>query len=444
MNKENLVSGLKHLLNKPELQGAVSSMVVKDSKNNTILGYNPGLYLSPASNIKLITTATALHLLGKDYRFHTNVSYTGAIEAGKVTGNLVVKGFGDPTLGSRQFEETLPLVVFKKIADFLKALSVTEIEGDIIIDNSYIQNKYTYADWVLEDYPWYYGAIPQALNFLDNSFAIRQSGHKIIPEDTPGVDGKLFLNECEIFEDTSIDEIKALGSPTCSKKSVFFNPALDASKIKEEKLSLANPGLVFKAGLRNYLIANGIKVNAGNKAADSDLHEIGTLNSPPLSEIIKVTNFKSHNLFAECTYLALTKVLDEKKENLNIYWQNILGNSKFNTCDGSGLARKNLSTTVFLSELLMHMFMNKDKFGDFIQTLPLLGKDGTVKDYGKDTRAKNTVRMKTGSMSKVRAFAGVVQGTETLSFSMIFNNYQCTDAEMRTLCDAIFKELATA
>ena len=443
MNKENLVSGLKHLLNKPELQGAVCSMVVKDAKYNTILGYNPGLFLSPASNIKIITTATALQVLGKDHRFNTKVYYTGAIQEHKISGDLIVKGFGDPTLGSRHFDETTPLACFKKVASFLQEHAITGVEGKIVIDNSFIQNTYNYADWALEDYPWYYGAIPQAFNFIDNSFAVKQAGSKLIPEEIPGLNSKLFLDECEVFIDPSVDEMKALGSPTAAKKSVFINPGLEAAKNKEQKLSLADPGLVFKEGLAAYLNANGIKVNAAKTVVGGEPHEIGTISSPPLLDIIRVTNFKSHNLFAECIYLATNRALEEKKENFNNYWQNTLGNSKFNMYDGSGLARKDVSTTVFFSELLMHMFLNKGKYGDFIQTLPQLGKDGTAKDYSKEV-TKNIVRMKTGSMSKVRAFAGIVEGTETITFAVIFNNYQCTDGEMKSISEQLLKEFATA
>jgi len=440
MNKADLVPGLKNLLHRPELQGAVCSLVVKDDKNHTLLSYNPGLFLVPASNTKLITTATAYEVLGPEYRFETKVYYTGAISGNKISGDLIIKGFADPTVGSEYFDETSPKSCFEKILALLKEKNVNEIEGNIVIDRTYIPNHLPYVNWSLEDYPYYYGAVPQGFNFMDNAFTVKQNGHRIVVKEIPGIDTKLLMDECEVFEDNTIEELEAIGSPACSKKQVYVNPDYDPAKYKDQKLSLANPGLIFRDGLISYLKANNVKINVKG-TSNSERHEIGTLKSPPLSEVIKMTNFNSINLFAECIYIALLKAFEGKKEQLNEHWKNSIGNSKFNICDGSGLARKNIVTADFLADVLMYMYLKKNVF---LSSLPLLGKEGTAKSYCRDIQGKNEVRFKTGSMGNVRAFAGIVKGTETLSFSMIFNNYQCTDGEIKKLSEEMLKAFAMA
>jgi D-alanyl-D-alanine carboxypeptidase/D-alanyl-D-alanine-endopeptidase (penicillin-binding protein 4) len=163
-----------------------------------------------------------------------------------------------------------------------------------------------------------------------------------------------------------------------------------------------------------------------------------------LLEILQNINFKSNNLFAESVYQVLLKIFNEKNESLNDYWLKRIGNNKFSVNDGSGLSRTSFLTTGFTTELLMFMYLNNDNLGDFVGTLPQLSKEGTVKDFCKDVEAKNVVRFKTGSMSRVRGFAGIVEGSEPLSFSIIFNNYQCTDTAIRTLAEGVLKEFALA
>lgn len=443
MNNANLVSGLKNLLHRKELQGAVASLVVKDEKGNTLLAYNPGLFMVPASTMKLIATSAALHILGPDYRFQTKVFHTGTLNAGTISGNLVIKGFGDPTPGSHYFDDTTPEQYFVKMLQLLKSHGINQVNGDIVIDDTYFGDPLAYQDWTLEDYPWYYGALPKAFNFIDNCFAIKQNGGSITIVDIPGVDKKLLRKEFEIFAHADIDEIKATGSPGCEKISVYVNPNLDHSKYKEEKLALADPGRVFKESFKEYLKANGLTVSA-RSAYDKNLQELGSVNSPALSDIVKNTHFDSINLFAECIAIAVQKTLEPKQQNLNDHWQNTIGNSTFIATDGSGLSRKNLVTATFLADMLSFMVQDGNKSLGFAQTLPELGKEGTVKNYCKGIAAKNTVHLKTGSMGKVRSFAGVVEGTEKLVFAMIFNNYQCAESEMRGLCNDILKEFATA
>ena len=86
-------------------QGAIVAITAKDLTDNKLLiDYNGSLKLTPASIVKLITTGAALHILSPSYRFKTEFYYTGEIHDSILNGDIIIKGYGDPTLYSRFFK----------------------------------------------------------------------------------------------------------------------------------------------------------------------------------------------------------------------------------------------------------------------------------------------------------------------------------------------------
>ena len=95
---------VKQLLNAPYMKGVTFSIVVKDLQDGkTVYNYDGDREVSPASVLKTVATATALEILGDDYRFPTSLEYDGSIKEGVLNGNLYIKGSGDPSLGSAHF-----------------------------------------------------------------------------------------------------------------------------------------------------------------------------------------------------------------------------------------------------------------------------------------------------------------------------------------------------
>ena len=442
MNINHLKKLLDKVSNDKILKGATYSITIKDKTYKTLYSNNTDKFLIAASNIKILTTATTFHLLDSKFRFKTKIYYTGEIENEILKGDLIIKGLGDPTFGSRDFEDTQPKKCFEKILQILKENSIKEIDGNFLVDNSFIDNKYLYSNWSLADYAFYYGAIPNSINFLDNYFLLKQNGNQIVTEEIEAIDSKLLLRECELIEDATLEKLRIYGCPYCEKKKIFLNPNLDISKHKDYRVSLMKPANLFQANFERFLLAKGIIINKNaNYEGLTKKELLGIISSPPLLHILRNINFKSNNIFAECVYQVLINIFADRNENFNSYWFDLIRNNNFNIYDGSGLSRTNFLTTDFVTELLMFMFLNKE-FSDFFKTLPLLGKEGNVKDYCKNIGIKNSVRLKTGSMSKVRAYSGIVYGTEPMTFSFIFNNYQCSEAELKNISESILKEFA--
>ena len=112
--------------------------------------------------------------------------------------------------------------------------------------------------------------------------------------------------------------------------------------------------------------------------------------------------------------------------------------------DGSGLSVRNRVTSDFVCRFLVEM-SKTSYFDDYLKSIALAGENGTVKNLLSGLPSNVSVRVKTGSMTGVRAYAGYVINSkgERLSFSVIANDFTCTGAQMRTKLEKIIMKIAT-
>lgn len=158
-----------------ELINASISLCAVDALTGTVVcEYNPRLSLSPASTMKIITTASALQLLGKDFKYETLLQYSGTFdkESGVINGDLYIKGSGDPSLNSEYFrKEEDTFYVANKWATVLKDKGVKKITGQLVVDVSCFEEDIP-ANWIWGDMGNYFGAAPSGLSYTDNKFYI--------------------------------------------------------------------------------------------------------------------------------------------------------------------------------------------------------------------------------------------------------------------------------
>src|SRR5664279_4184701 len=150
------------------------SLCVADAKTGDILiDYNSGISLTPASVMKVITTAAALELLGPGYTFSTKVGYTGSINKtfGRLKGNIMILGGGDPALGSKYFTDHYEGFIDNWVAE-IKKLGIKRIRGKVITDDSYYDYLPVPAKWLWEDEGNYYGAGAYGLSVFDNTYEL--------------------------------------------------------------------------------------------------------------------------------------------------------------------------------------------------------------------------------------------------------------------------------
>jgi len=107
-------------------------------------------------------------LLGKTFQYKTQLGYDGNIENETITGKLILKGYGDPTLGSWRWKQTTEAVIAEKISNALKTNNIKSISGDLLIDESNWETQATPNGWTWEDIGNYYGAGASAVNWHEN------------------------------------------------------------------------------------------------------------------------------------------------------------------------------------------------------------------------------------------------------------------------------------
>ena len=450
----------KFLSDSSMIHASVSLCIADAESGNIISQYNPEKSLTQASLLKLITTATALEKLGKDYTFKTSLGYTGKIKKGskKLEGDIVIKGGGDPTLGSENFPEFNEGLIDKWIKD-IKALGIKKIAGRIIADDSYYDYEPVPAGWSWEDIGNYYGAGAYGLSISDNTLQIhfKTSGNGSLPVIT------------NIFpEGSGIEFTNYLTASGTEDNGYFFsapfsNKGWITGTIPENKEdfilkgSIPDPPLFLAKTLSEKLAAAGVKVN-GKPATTRIMPEdkpgnftlVSETISPPLSAIIEVLNHKSVNLYAEHLIKELGKIFKNSgttaagvevvKEFLDS--TGIKTDGMFIE-DGSGLSPGDAVNSAAMVKLLLYMKRNGKFFDDYLRSLPEAGKEGTLKNYFKDQVFESRLKVKSGSMTRVRSYAGyftTLAGKEMI-FCIIVNNYDGPSRNVVSGIEEIIKEV---
>jgi serine-type D-Ala-D-Ala carboxypeptidase/endopeptidase (penicillin-binding protein 4) len=419
------------------------SLCVADAETGEItIDYNSGISLTPASVMKVITSAAALELLGPEYTFKTTVGYTGSLNkrTGKLKGNIIILGGGDPTLGSKYFDDHYKNFL-KDWVDKIAQFGIKKITGRVISDDSYYDFLPVPAKWLWEDVGNYYGAGAYGISVFDNTYEIH---FKTLSDSVPPAIIDISPSECK---SELSDYLVASG--TTSDSYVFAAPYSTGGWLNGNipanqddfvlKASITDPPLLLAKILNAELKAGGIKISGiptttrleKKYPADNIVPMIQTI-SPTLAEIIEVQNKESVNLFAE----HLIKELGKKFKNngstasgAEVIFE-FLKNSGLDTNgmfieDGSGLSSLDAINTKELVRLLVYMRKKGKCFTEFYSSFPDAGKEGTLKNYFKDPLFDSRLKAKSGSMTRVRSFAGYFTTLtgKKMVFSIIINNF---------------------
>lgn len=431
---------VQKFLSQDEYKNAsVGIQISETTTGKTVFNFNAENLFIPASALKIVTSAAALEILGADYRFQTRLGYSGKIEKGTLKGDLIIIGGGDPTLGSEYFKDHYFAPHFLETwARQTKAAGIKRIEGNLVLDCSLYGFEKIPPTWIWEDIGNYYGAGTSALTVFDNQFRIsfRSPAMAGLPAEIisiyPEIEGLEFKNEV-LSSNENRDLAYVFGSPddgsrlirgTIPKNRRAFT--IKASNPFPEKL-LADDFMQHLA--RNGVFLSGKIVTEINPV--SQFNEIFVSKSPDLSEIIKVLNYESVNLFAE----HLIKQISAEKTGIGSretglklvseFWEK----KGFNTNqlimeDGSGLSHFNAVTPEFLTFVLIFMAENSLNSNAFIESLPGAGK-GTLQHFAMQNFPGNILRSKSGSMTRVRCYAGFLQTAsgKNLTFSIMVNQF---------------------
>lgn len=436
----NFDEALKNFLQQPDYKNATVGIHVVDMESgNELYALNAGRLMIPASTLKLVTSSAALELLGSGYRFKTRVGYTGKIEDNILNGDLVIIGGGDPALGSEYFKDRYFNPDFLKVwAEAIKNKGIKEVRGDLVLDISLYDSEQNPPTWIWEDIGNYYGAGASALTVYDNLFRITFRSPRIAGRQTeiialqPDIEGISLKNEV-VSADISYDLAYVFGGPL-DKNRVIRGSIPKNRKAFTIKASIPQPELLLGKQLQQILAEEGILISGELKIQQvkpTNFQLVYIQYSPQLSEIIEVLNHESVNLFAEHLVkhiAAEIKGTGSRGEGLNLikdFWNmNGIREDSWFLEDGSGLSHFNAVPPKLFTDVLNYMYNKSFHKQEFILSLANTG-EGTLIYWDRKHFPGETLKVKSGSMTRVRCYAGYLDlnSGKTVAFSIMVNHF---------------------
>jgi len=440
---------LTNFLNKKHLAHAsVGFKAIDLNTKKVIASYNEKQSLTPASNMKLVTTATALETLGSRFCFETPLLYNGFIQHNTLHGNLYIKGSGDPTLGS-EFTSGDKENFLKEWLNAINRAGIRQITGNIIALDQLFGYEGISPKWLLEDIGNYYAPGVYGISVFDDMYRVYlqssaiDSLTKILYAD-PQINNLQLTNEVKASVD-SFDNSCFSGIPFSNEVRLYGTiPANQPSFAV--KGAIPDPGLFLAQYFRDYLQKNGITIEG--KATTYRLYPVipdgmkllSVIRSVELASIIQTINVESNNQYAEHLYKVLT-VLDSV--DIPKYWREKgLDSDALFMYDGSGTSPQNAVSAGFLIDLLVYMNDEPANSAVFYQSLPVAGRNGTVASFLKNTPLAGKARLKSGSISNVQSYSGYVESKgKRYAVSLIINNFTGKRNDLRNDIEQLFNGL---
>jgi serine-type D-Ala-D-Ala carboxypeptidase/endopeptidase (penicillin-binding protein 4) len=341
-----LQARLARALAVPHVPKATSSAIAVDLVTGAIVfERNPNLALAPASNEKLAVAYAALLALGPEFRIPTDVFGRGQLIDGIWHGDLILKGYGDPTLSTPGL---------RRLAYQLRAAGIRRVTGRILGDESHFDARRVGPGWK----SWYY------------------------------------INESPPLSSLTVDRGRYRGRTS-------RNPALAAAG-------------VMKAELRRLRIPVGRAAVTG-RAFDEAL-PLASIESPPLRVILRFMNRESDNFTSELILKQLGALFADRGTTARggrIVREALadagIPLSGVRIADGSGLSRSNRLTATTLITMLQSAWADVEIGPAFVRSLPVAGRNGTLRERMRRWPAAGRVFAKTGTTSVASALSGFVK-----------------------------------
>jgi D-alanyl-D-alanine carboxypeptidase/D-alanyl-D-alanine-endopeptidase (penicillin-binding protein 4) len=428
-------------------RGATWGVMVRSlDTGDTLFAVEAGEPLAPASNLKLLTTAAALRILGPDYRFRTYLLTEGTVKNGVLDGDLVLYGTGDPGISDRFYGGKD--AVFELLIDQLVALGVHTVNGDLVGDASFLPGPLRPEGWHPSDLNDGFAGAVSALSFNENvvSFRVIPGAVGSAPrvETIPDHAGFEIVNTAQtvaadarprlaILRDEPLDPVRVEGRLLATSRDVWREmtvpvPAHFAASVF--RATLEDRGVTVLGGTRTVdarerSVVDGISAPAlGRRGARVLARHV----SDPLSAYLAVVNKESNNLFAELVFRLLGRTaggVGSPAASANAV-RTALGElgvdmSSVVQLDGSGLsAGSRVSAATFVD--VIDRMSSSPVWNEYWGSLPEAGRRGEMGRMYNTTAAGN-LRAKTGTIEGVSALTGLVRSRtgERLAFSLLVN-----------------------
>jgi D-alanyl-D-alanine carboxypeptidase/D-alanyl-D-alanine-endopeptidase (penicillin-binding protein 4) len=434
--------------------------------DRALFRYQGEKLFTPASNLKLFTSAAALEELGPGFRFRTDFRYKGSIDKkGKLKGDLVIVGGGDPLISGR-FRASLTEIP-GYWADSLKSKGITEISERLIADNSLFCPPELGPGWSWDDLSYWYACPVSALSFNDNCVDLKflpgkKAGDPAIIEFNPLTSYIRVQNDAVTLPADSNFTLDYYRTPSTNEINFFGGIALSDSAGRIDYVSIDRPDLYTLTIFEDVLKSKGIKsanmvcsideLKNGQSADYSrdKLKDLFQWRSDSLPVVLKVINTNSQNFFAEQTLKMLGVVRHDTGsfrsgiKAVQVFLDSIgISNNDIMMYDGSGLSYLNLVKPDAIIRLLTAMSRSRN-FEIYYESLGNPETDRALKGRLQDNPSRGEVRAKSGYIAGASTFSGYARGPKSgnlLAFAVMINNYNCDKAYAEAWEDSLLTEI---
>ncbi|QDU35248.1 D-alanyl-D-alanine carboxypeptidase DacC precursor [Poriferisphaera corsica] len=456
---------LDAIFNQEKFANAFWGITVETIDGDIIYQQNRNKQFTPASNMKIFTSAATLDTLGSDFRYETKVDAVGSIRNGALNGDLVIVGSADPSLGAwHPAGNTESTALFAEWARQIKEAGIDKVYGRIIGDPRILPVEYYNGDWSLSDIPYWYAAGSSGLNIEENTVRIyiapgKKVGDKPILRIVPDTDYINIVNKAKTVSAGQSTNADVVWRDPESNTVIFSgNVALDKKEYRE-RASIWNSPKYAAHLFKQALLDAGVEVQGkASNIRDLKSFEIEGIDSaskrttvithvsPSLHDLAAVVNKPSHNLFADL--FGRTLAINTGKSGsfasaaiaVKEWFKSIDGPQPdaVNIYDGSGLSSRNNFQPRQMVHLLRYMATDSKAKESFIQSLPIAGVDGSLGRRLKNSPARGKVRAKTGYISYARTLSGYIESEagQPFIFSFMCNNYTVPTREVNAAQDA--------
>jgi D-alanyl-D-alanine carboxypeptidase/D-alanyl-D-alanine-endopeptidase (penicillin-binding protein 4) len=424
--------------------------IIDADTGKEIYSHNADLPVSPASNMKIFTAATALDEFGPDEKLKTTLAYDGK--------NLWIIGGGDPATGDPDMAKAAHhsrTMMFDEWAKVLRDKGLTHIAGNIYYNDRMFDHELISPAWGRENLGEWYAAPVSALNFNDNCVDITLSptktGDPMRPVISPPVTDVKLINHTKT---------QAKNTADVSRKGMADIYELTGGaphKVDLDSKPVVNPAAFFADAMRTNFASHDIHISGSilpGPEAFQGLMETIAVHETKLADAIKRMDKDSQNLFAEvfCKRVGWWYAEHRLHESRSGSWAlgaqavgaflsgHHIDTKDFHMVDGSGLSSQNHVTARQVTGLLAVMLQHPAHQA-FFDSLPISGVDGTIKKRMKDVAGK--VHAKTGFIGGVRSLSGYIQTNSghTLIFSIIYNHIPGSVKPYEVIQDRVCEEL---
>jgi serine-type D-Ala-D-Ala carboxypeptidase/endopeptidase (penicillin-binding protein 4) len=451
---EDLASSLAALAGRIR-SGTWGGMVVSLTRGDTLYAYNAGEPMVPASTMKLLTSAISFERFGPNYQFSTDALRDGNVGAdGTLTGNLYIRGDGDPAL-SGKFLPGGPSAPMNKLADLVWQKGVRHVTGNIIGDASGFDDQKIPEGWLSRYLQAGYAARVSALSLNENLIAVA------VTPTTPGKPATVTLEPATsaIGVVGNVRTVAGGGARLGFRKqgdgTIVANGSIGSRAGTRRYLYVVEDPPSFATGaFRSALIARGVKVDGSVQLgrAPASAVKVAGLLSPPLASMIAAMNRESINHYAELLFRNAARGPERDVQGtvanasslLDKFFATKVGvdTTRLVFADGSGLSTLDRVTPRAQVQLLG--YAHRASWGPWLHSsLPVAGDSELLKRRMRNTPAEGNLHAKTGTTNEVIGLAGYVTAVngEVLAFSFLYNGRDRWTA--KSMIDVMSETLAS-